>query len=69
MNDIDENTKLFQKYLDDKAPLPRKLNKNCAHPHVQGGLPPHLLKKQEDPYYRNPRATVSVLFLPLIDLV
>ncbi|KAI3393327.1 hypothetical protein diail_4460 [Diaporthe ilicicola] len=45
-NNIDESTKLFQKYLENTAPEPRKTNKN-SHSRVQGGLPPHLLKLRE----------------------
>lgn len=63
MSDIDENTKLFQKYLNDKAP--RKLNKNChTHPHVEGGLPPHLLKRQEEPYASSQSTPAASVDLP-----
>lgn len=66
MNSIDENTKLFQKYLEDTAPAPEKMNKKNAYPRVQGGLPPHLLKVREDSHERTPPDTiVSALVLTL----
>lgn len=69
MNNIDENTKRFQKYLEDTAPISQKVNKkiakNISHPRVQGGLPPHLLNVRKDAHERTPpdtpKATVSAL--------
>lgn len=64
LTNIDENAKIFQQFLNDTVP---KVNKKCAvqHPKVEGGLPPHLMKKEEDmhdcDHSNPPRATVSVL--------
>lgn len=69
-NSIDANTKLFQKYLDDAAPRPQKVNKKSSFARVQGGLPPHLLKMREDaPEHTppiTPTATVCALILILL---
>ncbi|KAK2605188.1 hypothetical protein N8I77_008043 [Diaporthe amygdali] len=56
INSIDESTKLFQKYLDNTAPKSQKTSKS-THPHVQGGLPPHLLKQQESTGEHTPDRT------------
>lgn len=66
MNSIDENTKLFQKYLEDTAPAPEKVNKKNAYPRVQGGLPPHLLKVREDAHERTPHDTPKATVRALI---
>ncbi|POS77517.1 hypothetical protein DHEL01_v204095 [Diaporthe helianthi] len=49
LSNVDDNAKIFQKFLNDTVPVPYKVNKKCAaQPRVEGGLPPHLLNKQED---------------------
>lgn len=72
MKSIDENTKLFQKLLEDRMPKSQKMNKKNAYPNVQGGVPPHLLKTRE--YVREhtrelagsgaQQSTVSSLIMP-----
>lgn len=70
MNSIDESTKLFQKYLRDKAPEREKMNKKNSYPRVQGGLPPHLLNVRQDTDEHVPpvtqRAPVSAFALTLL---
>lgn len=69
MNSLDENTKLFQKYLETTAPKPEKLNAKNSFPRVQGGLPPHLLNAREDAPKQTPpdtpKATVSAFIRTL----
>ncbi|KAG8161442.1 hypothetical protein KVR01_008429 [Diaporthe batatas] len=58
LSNVDENAKIFQQYLNDTAPVSQKVNKKCAtHPQVEGGLPPHLLNKQEETHDRDPPDT------------
>jgi hypothetical protein len=70
LSNIDENAKIFQQFLNDTVPLPQKMNKKNAHPQVQGGLPPHLLKKEKDAddrsYSDTHKATVSSLAMFLV---
>lgn len=68
LTNVDENAKIFQDFLNDTVPVSYKVNKKCAaHPKIEGGLPPHLLNKEEDTHAHGrdrpdtPRATVSIL--------